>query len=217
MIYVQKPFCDTFDVTATTQYVNASEFTLQGDKPIKTTGSSATVTAVTGGDAPFKYLAVNDVITVQVDATFTTRTIIAKASDDSVTVDAAVDWDNGGAGRHFRWRDVTAVAAPSTTGGLVNISGWQDVMVYVTVETYNFATNIVANIEGIVAGGTTPVALEDPQGNAVTLTFTGTGTQAVPIGTKVDSIRIALTGSGADSGTNYVTAWVGGNISPARG
>lgn len=215
MIYVQRPLCDTFDVTATVQYVRTSEFTLQGDVPIKTTGSSATVDAVVASSAPFKYLGVNDILIVQVDNTFETRTILTKVNNDQVTVDAVVNWDNGGAGRHFRWRDTEFASAPNTTAGLVNVSGWKDVVVYATVETYNFATNLTVTVEGIVAGGTTPVTLEDPQGNAATITFTGTGSNSVPIGTTVDSLRVALVGSGADSGTNYVTVWVGGHIENA--
>ena len=216
MIYVQRLLCDTFDVTATVQYVRTSEFTIQGDVPIKTTGSSATIDAVVASSAPFKYLGVNDVIHVSVDDAVTTRTITAKANNDQVTVDAVVDWSNGGAGRHFRWRDTEFASAPSTTAGLVNVSGWKDVIVYATVETYNFATNLTVSVEGIIAGGTTPVALEDPQGNAVTMTFTGTGSNSVPIGSPVDSLRVALVGSGADSGTNYVTVWIGGHITAGR-
>lgn len=215
MIYVQRPLCDTFDVTATVQYVRTSEFTLQGDVPIKTTGSSATIDAVTASSAPFKYLGVNDIIIVQVDNTFETRTILTKPSNDQVTVDAAVDWENGGAGRHFRWRNTEFASAPNTTAGLVNVSGWKDIVVYATQETYNFATNVTVTVEGIVAGSTTPVTLEDPQGNAAVITFTGTGSNSVPIGTNVDSLRVALVGSGADSGTNYVTVWVGGHIENA--
>lgn len=215
MIYVQRPLCDTFDVTATVQYVRTSEFTLQGDVPIKTTGSSATVDAVVASSAPFKYLGVNDILIVQVDNTFETRTILTKVNNDQVTVDAVVNWDNGGAGRHFRWRDTEFASAPNTTAGLVNVSGWKDVVVYATQETYNFATNVTVTVEGIVAGSTTPVTLEDPQGNAAVITFTGTGSNSVPIGTNVDSLRVALVGSGADSGTNYITVWVGGHIENA--
>lgn len=216
MIFVQKLLCDTFDVTATAQYVRTSEFTLQGDVPIKTTGSSTTVDAVVASSAPFKYLDVNDILHVEVDNTVTTRTITAKASNDQVTVDAAVDWENGGAGRHFRWRNTEFASAPNTTAGLVNVSGWKDVVVYATQESYNFATNVTVTVEGIVAGGTTPVTLEDPQGNAAVITFTAVGSNSVPIGTAVDSLRVSLVGSGADGGLNNITVWVGGHIEAGR-
>lgn len=212
-IYVQRLLCDTYDVTTTKTYVSLTEFPIQGDAPIKTTGSSTTTEAVTASTLPFRDVVVGSVLYVQTESdTVLTRTVTAKASGDSVTVDAA--WDLG-ASRHFRWRLLSSGTAASS--GLVSVAGWEDIVVYSNVETFNFATNIVASVEGIPAGGTTPVALLNQAGAAAANTHTATGALVVEVRTPVDSIRVGLQGSGADTGTNYTTVWVGGRIKVGRG
>lgn len=58
---------------------------------VLTSGSSTTVTSETAGDASFR-----DIVTgSEITANSLTRTVVAKASDDSITVDTAVDWSSG--------------------------------------------------------------------------------------------------------------------------
>lgn len=68
--------------------------------PIKTTGSSTTVSAVTAATNPFADLDVGDTIIVDKSTGQDTVWITAKASDDSVTVSSAVNWS---AGFMFHW------------------------------------------------------------------------------------------------------------------
>lgn len=89
---------------------------------VKTSGSSTTVTSV-GTLGPFRDLAVNDVIFVDRGAPGTPivdmAVIVAKATSDSITVDAAVNWDNSAAGYTATWR--------RTSCGTTANDGWVDV------------------------------------------------------------------------------------------
>jgi hypothetical protein len=91
----------------------------QGDAPISTVGSSTTVTATTANSLPFATLVVGDLINVTVGSTASTRLITAKASGDSVTVNAAIDLSAQATGYAFRWR--------KSVGGTAATSGWFDV------------------------------------------------------------------------------------------
>jgi hypothetical protein len=78
---------------------------IAGRDPIATVGTSATVTAVSG--TPFSSVGVGDVlISNQPDGVNEIVIVTAKASSTSVTVDPAVDWENGGAGFPFSWYDL---------------------------------------------------------------------------------------------------------------
>lgn len=111
------------DATAVTYFKLSGEGnntgTIAGTKPITTSGSSTTVAAVTADDLPFRDLGVGDVLFVQRSADLTTdiRWITAKASGDSVTVNAAVNWEQTG-GFAFRWLDFSS--------GTADTDGWLD-------------------------------------------------------------------------------------------
>ena len=60
---------------------------ISGNAAIKTTGSSATVAAVTASTYPFLDVVVGDILIVNE----TSRLVIARASADSITVDTAID------------------------------------------------------------------------------------------------------------------------------
>lgn len=88
---------------------------------ISTVGSSTTVTATTALTVPFALLGVGDVISVKIggDAAPVFRIITAKASGDSVTVNAAIDLSADATGYFFGWRKYV--------GGTTATSGWFDV------------------------------------------------------------------------------------------
>lgn len=88
---------------------------------ISTAGSNATVTATTALTVPFALLGVGDIIGVKIggDATPTYRIITAKASGDSVTVNAVIDLSADATGYFFTWRKYV--------GGTAATSGWFDV------------------------------------------------------------------------------------------
>jgi hypothetical protein len=88
---------------------------------ISTVGSSTTVTATVAATLPFALLGVGDAFGVKIgtDAVPTYRIITAKASGDSVTVNAAIDLSVDATGYFFTWRKYV--------GGTAATSGWFDV------------------------------------------------------------------------------------------
>jgi hypothetical protein len=86
-----------------------------------TSGSSTTVTTVGGASNAFGPMAAGDVLIVNRAGTIDTAVITAKATDNSVTVDAAVNWDNSAAGYAATWRDTQCGTA--ITDGWIDVSG----------------------------------------------------------------------------------------------
>lgn len=63
---------------------------------LKTSGSSTTVVSETASSGAFKFVGVGDILVVNTGvATTQRRIVVAKASDDSLTVNAAVNWSAG--------------------------------------------------------------------------------------------------------------------------
>lgn len=99
-----------------------------GQTPVETTGSSATVTAVTASTNPFLYVAVGDVLFFKLTGAATTiRYVTARASADSITVSSAIDLDNSagndgsGTGFAFTWMEVNCGTA--ATDGWIGLRG----------------------------------------------------------------------------------------------
>ncbi len=86
--------------------------------PIKTTGASQSVTAVTATTYPFAPLVVGDVIFVRRGNVTDMVWIETKADDDNVTVNAAVNWDRT-EGYVFEWLDLTC--------GTTDADGWMPI------------------------------------------------------------------------------------------
>ena len=93
-----------------------------GPANIKTTGSSATVAAVTAGTSPFANVAVTDVIeAVTTDGVRNLRVVIARADADSITVNSA--W-NLGTSVPFGYR--STVCGTAATSGMIDVSNYQN-------------------------------------------------------------------------------------------
>lgn len=97
-----------------------------GTAPIKTVGTSTTVTEFTVGTLPFANLSVGDTLIVTKDASAIpvpqTVTIIAKASGASITVSGAGLTLTGAAGHQFTWFKQTC--GTSITSGWATISSY---------------------------------------------------------------------------------------------
>lgn len=85
-----------------------------------TDGSNATVTELTSGTNPFVGIAVNDVLVVNTgDDTTKFGVVTAKASDASLTIHTARNWDNSDAGYKFGYL--------KTSCGTSATSGWIEI------------------------------------------------------------------------------------------
>lgn len=123
---------------------------IMGTGRIKTTGSTTTVDAVDAALDSFSRLAVGDVITVRRTETSSVstvdrRVVTAKASDDQITVDTAVNWDRT-AGFQWEWYDFS--------DGTTDADGWVDISRFsidtkfiIQYEQGDFATGFQYRIE----------------------------------------------------------------------
>lgn len=105
---------------------------------IKTTGSSTTTATLTANTLPFISASVGDIIYANVVGTNsatqgpkTGRVITAKASGDSITVDAA--WDLGTLGQGFELWKVTCADTTANTGW-TNVKGNKISQAYMSID-----------------------------------------------------------------------------------
>jgi len=187
-------FVATYDV-ASTSYIYCTTSALKpGTANIETSGSSTTVTAVSG--TPFESLAVGDDIQVTLAGVATRRRLTAKASAISVTVDSAInlDVDNG---YGFQWNDVTCGTA--ATNGWIPVSGLRNKAVQINLDTIN-AASIEWKIQGRVKGGATAADITNET------SWTAANAQVVVIPEELDAIRVGVkvtTDSAAQSFSAY--------------
>lgn len=168
---------------------------IQSTRYLKTSGSSTTVSELNSTDDTFASYGVGDVLAVNVDGTWTLRTVTNVGSiPDSVTVDTAVDWQNGTTGRMFYYRRFTSGTAAGS--GWFPVSGEEDKSVEVSVDTFN-AAGITVSIEGRINGGTAAVLYSK--------TYAATGADVFVIPENVTEMRVGFS-IDTDSGANSVSA-----------
>lgn len=132
---------------------------VDGTNYITTSGSSTTVTAVTG--SPFTPVLVGDELFVRDGPTDGLRRYVtAKASGVSITVDTAVDWSRAG-GYFFSYRPLRA--GTGDDAGWFGVTGVFDKTISFGLETINATGGIQVQIDCIANGvGTKPVKVYPP-------------------------------------------------------
>lgn len=153
----------------------SSPFTgsIDGRVAIKTAGSNTTVDADTASTNPFTNVFTDDVLVVDrgLSAQPDIRTVVARASADSVTIDTAVDWTGG---RQFRWYDTQAGSAEGD--GWINVSGWLNRQITFYLEQISGVTGgINTRLECRSAGVNAKPVIAWP-GAAATAAACGAGT-----------------------------------------
>lgn len=176
-----------------------------GRKPLKTSGSSTTVTAVTAGDGPFDELTVGDQINVNRDGTVDTVYIATIVDADNGTVTGSgVDWTTGpqGApGRHFQFRRFQS--GTGATAGWFDARNVQALKIQYILTTLN-GTSITFQVEGRIKGAQQTATIIDSK----TLTAAGSGFIDVTrmLDAAWDEVRVGAQIAG-DSGTNDISVY----------
>lgn len=163
-VYAQQdtiPLASAYDLTGTSYtycVTLGSDGTVWGSQrqinvPVTTSGSSTTVAAVTASSGPFSFVGVGDVLYFNVSGAtpggtvtppgMTTRTVTAKASADSITVDAAIDLSvattvGGTAGVPFSFRKLSCGTA--ATSGWIPTLGIKSWTISYEITTMNAAS-----------------------------------------------------------------------------
>lgn len=195
--------CRNYDISATSYtYPRLSEL-INSRKYLTTSGSSTTVSELNASDDTFAGFGVGDLIDVEVDGAHTLRTVTnAGGVPDSVTVDTAVDWSNGGAGRAFSFRRFSNGTA--ITDGWFSVVDYSKRAVQIVVTTIN-ATSLDFTIEGrIRLSGATTVLWSKSYTAANTTPSTTGGPDIINVSEGVDDLRVGMKVS-TDGGAQSVT------------
>lgn len=139
-----RPIVAAYDLSSTSYTYPLLGNPVNGSANIKTSGSSATVTAASG--TPFANVAVGDEITVQTStSTRVTRAVTARASETSITVSSAADLSgNSTTGFPFTFRPLSD--GTGATQGWIKVSQYNEKNFIVEVNTIA-ATSITIRIE----------------------------------------------------------------------
>lgn len=180
-----------------------------GPGKLTTSGSSTTVTGVDSSADVFLSIAVGDELLINLDGVMERRYVTARASADSITVNAAInlgDGRQGTAGYGFSWRRLTC--STDATHGWIPVRGLSEVTFIFALETIN-----ATSIEAIIYcrhNSSNSVGVE-----AWSESYTAAGGDIVTLrgspkdGIKFDACRFGVKVTG-DGGNQSLTVTVGG-------
>ena len=191
-----------YDLDSTSYvYCSMSDW-LPGNGRIETSGSNATVTAVSGNTTAFTDVAVGDMITVDSPSLVNpvTFTVVARASAVSITADAAINIDVAG-GVSFRYRDQTCGATAEY--GWVRLPAGESTVV-VTYRQGDLTGGVTFDLEGRNRGSL-GVPSQLATGVLATASSTLNTNNTLMIGERFQEYRVGLkvtTADPADDSTN---------------
>jgi len=197
---------DKRDVTYEVDYDSATETfclldTTQAttSAPVQTSGSSTTLTAVSG--SPFSEVAVNDKLIISQGGTSYTRVVSARASATSITLDVAVNVTSASL-KYQKLRCGTTTAdgwfAMSRRAGTIDIN----------VGQLNVTGGLDVRVQCAATGGQPRQvypALTPPTSTASYINFTAVGGMAVGIPDPWDKCRVGIKIGSADDGGDLTT------------
>lgn len=174
------------------------------------TAASATVTGV-GAGTPFTNVAVNDQLLIGFGTTNAmVRTVIARASASSITVDSVSTFTSPSTGTPFQYRNLRC--STDGTAGDFSVSTFAGFTADFNIAQQNTTTGIDVRMQcrvGDINAGWKQVipALTPPAVSGTYLTFTGTGGVAmvVPPSDHWDRCRIGLKLNSTDDGGDLTT------------
>lgn len=139
------------------RYGKFERFWVPGRKRLTTSGSSTTVVTTISSSGVLKDVKVGDLVRMQRDVySLTGRDIVkitAKASDNSMTVSTAVNWDNSAAG-YAPWEYLIAeVPASGTAAGWFYVGDCAAKTIYPVITTVAAAGGIDLTVEGKTRNG----------------------------------------------------------------
>jgi hypothetical protein len=187
--------------SATYIYCVFSPTDITGNGRIETSGSSATVTAVSGFTGPFANVAVGDEITATSNLLSTpiTFTVVARASATSITADRAINLDVDG-GTPFTIRNLSC--GTSATDGWFSVPIGQNTLIITYAQgdltggvTYSIETRARGNYSEAVQADTGVIAATTALANS-SMVVLGEQTQEWRVGLKY------TTADTSDSTTN---------------
>lgn len=166
---------------------------------IKTTGSSTTVAALTTGTNPFALLSVGDILQLNYKGNSFERAITAKASNDSVTVDTAVDI--GTAGSYFRFK--TIMVGADSEDGWIGVGNMDSIRYDINIIQMNGTGGIDSKVECRLAQGTPVVVIGTTNTTAAGVVDNSVDLQAAG---PFDQCRLGIKWNTSDDGTDTTTA-----------
>jgi hypothetical protein len=176
-----------------------------GGSNIKTSGSSTTVTEVATDSLPFTLLSVGDQIFVNGNV----RYITAKASGASITVNAAVNIENSGAGYPFQWNKRSC--GTTAADGWMSVAGTTEITVKIQVDQVVVTGGVNVTIQcRDNTHDTVPFTIyPDPNDTSTeechTLNFTAVAACAYIVPGSWDSCRVGVEIGTADDGDDLTT------------
>lgn len=196
----EQTFFRAYDIDDTSYtYGRFGEWTEASPSRIETSGSSTTVTAVSG--TPFELIGVGDEIRVEISGVQTRRVVTAKASSVSITVNSAINLDIDG-GYKFEWRDFQVGTAATDGWIATGLASAVDVHLIVTTLV---SDSITFSVECRGDGDATD-SKQVFTDSYTSATFPDNGAVVV-VGEICSSVRVGVK-VGTDAGTDAISAFL---------
>lgn len=168
-----------------------------GEGKLKTSGSSTTVTTISTSGV-LKDVKIGDLVLMVRDPYVSTGTdlvkIATKASNDSMTVSSAVNWDNSAAG-YAPWRYLVAeVPATGTAAGWFHVGGFTAKTVFPVITTLASDT-IDITVEAKDKSGVIATVYTESYSSA-------TAPRPIPVGEDIEFLRVGVKAGASFAGTD---------------
>jgi hypothetical protein len=205
MFLEQKLFYKSYDPGAAYVYGRLSQWLIPGKYGIQTSGPGTTLIATNG--SPFSPVTVGSRISAYTPPdTFTDRTVTAKASDTSLTIDSVASLAAGTNWGFYHFKSGTTDA-----DGWHNISNLKDVTIYASLEVLG-STSIDLQIQTGGGAFSVPVqATTNPAAVSATVSFNiaAVGVKAIELTSVAQSLRIGVRAVGGPA-VDAITIWIEG-------
>lgn len=174
-----------------------------GNGNLKTTGSSITVDATGGGQTyALSPIGVGDIIALyRAEQTIDKVKVATKPDADTITVSAAVNWENGGVG-YGGWNYWKYATGTSLLDGWIDVKRYRRKTLNISITSLGETDGITYRLEGLTYGPNPQAVLILPE---VTIASAAAPySETIAIGEDFSAIRLGLKRVTATTGTDVI-------------
>lgn len=166
---------------------------------IKTSGSSTTVVSYTSASGALNLLSAGDELEINDQGQILTRYVVAAASDDSITVNSAVDLSSSS----YRWRDLECGTAADS--GWFSVQGFRSALIQFQIDQLNVTGGIDVKVDCRVQGSASTSGVTVFGYTGALINFTATGSAGYLISSSWDECRLGFKIGTSDDGGDLTT------------
>lgn len=210
---IQRAFYMNYNLDATTYKYQRIRGPFPGPGGLLTSGSNVAVTAKVAGQGVFSPVKIGDILWIRQGEVENKRKVATYTSPDAITVDSAIDLENGGAG-YASWDFLPVDIGAAVTDGWHRCSDLYTKQVSLIATALGETDGITFRIEGQLYGPSYAEAKPVPiliTTEIVVPKSAEPWTTVVAIGEDFAAIRVGVKATTAATGTDDISAYLVGS------